>query len=99
MSRTYRRRNFNKKNRFLKIYWQSFTKKEIQDSFGDNHYKYHSDNYYNKHIQHLKSTYIKLSYKRIRFGYKKNLLTYVKNNVIEDFNYFLNRQSVINYIT
>lgn len=86
MSRTIRRTQFNKKNRFFQHYWEAFSDVEIKESHYIKLWQYHSDNYYTKSCKNTKQFLKNLEYRSIRREFKERIL---KTSHMEDF--FLNK--------
>ena len=81
MSRTVRRKNFNKKSRFFQHYWEAFSDKEVINGDYIELWKYHSDNYYTKSTKNNKQYLKNLEDRKIRRNFNKSL----HNFDLEDF--------------
>ena len=66
MSRTFRRTTQNAKRRFFKHYWEEYDDNVIARKDYIPLWKYHSDNYYTKHVKEMKQFYKQRSYSRLR---------------------------------
>lgn len=86
MSRTIRRKHFNKKGRFFQHYWEAFSDNEIKEKSYLELWQYHSDNYYTKSCKDNKQFFKNDEYRNLRREFKQKIL---KNFDLEDF--FLNK--------
>lgn len=73
MSRTVRRKKFNRKNRFFQHYWEVFSEKEVEDSKYIKTWQYHSDNYYTKSSKNAKQFLKNMEYRTLRRNFKQTL--------------------------
>lgn len=75
MSRTIRRTQFNKKNRFFQHYWEAFSNYEILERNYIKLWQYHSDNYYTKSCKDNKQFFKNLEDRKLRRDFKKEIST------------------------
>lgn len=73
MSRTIRRANFNKKNRFFHHYWECFSEREVEESNYIKNWEYHSDNYYTKSCKDMKQFWKNKEYRKLRSMFKERI--------------------------
>ena len=73
MSRTIRRKQFNKKNRFFQHYWEAFSDNEIKEKDYIEVWKYHSDNYYTKSSKEMKQFWKNKEYRTLRREFKNEI--------------------------
>lgn len=82
MSRTIRRNNFNKKNRFFRHYWESYSQIDVNEQDFIEVWKYHSDNYYTKSCKDMKQFYKNNEYRNLRYKFKEEISKIIH---LEDF--------------
>lgn len=76
MSKTIRRKNFNKKNRFFHHYWEFYSQKQVDEEKYISKWKYHSDNYYTKGRKDAKQLLKRVEFKKVRNDFKREILKY-----------------------
>lgn len=70
MSRTIRRKHFNKKKHFFQHYWEAFSDNEILQKGYIKLWQYHSDNYYTKSYKDCKQFFKNLENRKLRRNFK-----------------------------
>jgi hypothetical protein len=73
MSRTVRRKKFNRKNHFYQHYWECFSEKEVKESNRITLWQYHGDNYYTKSCKDNKQFLKNLEDRMLRQDFKQKL--------------------------